>query len=378
MSEALNRLFQDFDALDCGPEARAAFLSAMQEALAHHYEGSPVYRALCDRAGFGPEALRSAEDFPRLPWLFVEVFKWYDLLSLPRERIAVTFTSSGTSGQMSHVSWDEGSWARQTLMRRRIMESYGLVDDRPVNYLCFSYDPQTAGQKGAAHTHAAYTTFAPAHEIFYAIHQGPDGQPTFDARECAEALRRFSRQGLPLRITGFPAFAWRTYQALKSEWQPLRFGEGSLIIHGGGWKTMAGEAVTPETYAAFVREWLGVPPDRVRDVYGFVEHGVPYITCERGRFHVPVYAEALIRKPGTLDPLPEGEVGLINLLTPYNWAQPTVSVVSTDYGKVESGCPCGRPGKTLAILGRAGVRKHQGCALTASELLNRTKAGARV
>jgi len=372
-TSALDALFALPDALAYGPEVARLFLGAMQEALAHHYADSDVYRGLCDLVGFRPADLRSVDDLPRVPWLLVDVFKRYDLLSVPREQIATTFTSSGTSGQKSHISIDQASWDRQTAMRRNIMASLGLISSDPVNYLCFSYDEQTGGQRGAAYTHTIYTTFAPAHEIHWAIHLGADGQPVFDAQECAAILRRYARQPYPLRITGFPAFAWHTLAALKESGPPLHFDPTSLVIHGGGWKTMQGESVPPDVYTATLQEWLGIPTSRVRDVYGFVEHGVPYITCERGSFHIPIYARAYTREPGTERLLPPGETGLLQVLSPYNWAQPALSILATDYARIAEGCGCGRRPPYLVLEGRAGVRKHQGCALTASELLMRTK-----
>ena len=145
-TSALDALFALPDALACGPEVDRLFLAAMQEVLAHHYADSDVYRGLCDLVGFGPDDLRSVDDLPRVPWLLVDVFKRYDLLSIPREQIATTFTSSGTSGQKSHISIDQASWDRQTAMRHNIMASLGLISPDPVNYLCFSYDEQTGGQ----------------------------------------------------------------------------------------------------------------------------------------------------------------------------------------------------------------------------------------
>ncbi len=382
MNDAFDILFNWPDSFDHGPAADDAFLKAMQTAFTHHYRDSEIYRNICEHAGFSISDLESIVDLPRIPWLLVDVFKWYHLTSVPEDQIVITFTSSGTTGQKSHTAWDQGSFDRQTAMRRRIMESYRLVDPHPVNYICFSYDQQTASHRGAAYAHSAYTTFAPAHEIFFAIHPGPGGEPAFDADECLDVLRRFEHQSYPLRITGFPAFAWRTLKAIETDGRPLHFAPESLVIHGGGWKTMADEAVTPDVYATAVEKWLGIPPSRVRDIYGFVEHGVPYVTCERGSFHVPVFSRIFVRKPGTLDLLPEGETGLLHAVAPYNWAQPALSIVSTDYVQLQSGCPCCRKGQTMKLLGRAGVRKHQGCALTAAELLDRTKtvqkAGATV
>ena len=64
---------------------------------------------------------------------------------------------------------------------------------------------------------------------------------------------------------------------------------------------------------------------------------------------------------------------MLQVLSPYNWAQPGLSILATDYARVARGCSCGRRTPYLVTPGRAGVRKHQGCALTASELLMKTK-----
>lgn len=116
---------------------------------------------------------------------------------------------------------------------------------------------------------------------------------------------------------------------------------------------------------------FGIGAGCLRDIYGFVEHGVPYITCSRGHFHVPIYARAFARRPGTLECLAYGEKGLLHVVSPYNLAQPALSVLSTDYVKIHRGCGCGIETDYLELLGRAGVKKHQGCAITATELLNR-------
>ena len=49
---------------------------------------------------------------------------------------------------------------------------------------------------------------------------------------------------------------------------------------------------------------------------GAVEHPIFYNTCPRHHFHVPIYSRVLIRDPATLEPLPMGQVGLVNLISP--------------------------------------------------------------
>lgn len=335
----------------------------MGEAVEYHRAHSKLYDGLCRLDGF-----RWSEevDLSTLPHVIATAFKERTLLSLPEEEISHRFTSSGTGGAQSKIFLDEVSFQRQAFTRASIVKSYGLVSNEEVNYLCFSYDPESGGARGAAHTHTVYSTFAPARERFYAISMGEDGQPHFRAQECIEALRRFQKSGLPLRVTGFPAFGYATLNQIDER---LSFPEQSLMFSGGGWKLHTGQAVPFSEYVALVDRVLGIPASRIRDVYGMVEHGIPYLTCEHGQFHIPIYGRVWAVDPATLAPLPYGQVGLFKLLSPYIRSQPSISVLSTDYGSVEEECACGRPGGILKLAGRAGVKKYDGCAISAAQLL---------
>lgn len=370
VTESLARLFE-LDAYEAGERPDARFLDAVRDACAWHMERCEIFRTLCCQEGFSPEQIRNIDDLPRIPWLMVNVFKRYHLTSVPESEIVATFTSSGTTGQASHIAWDRGSMERQDAMRSAIMAGMGLVSDRPVNYLIFAYAPDIAGAKGAAHAQSRYAGFAPAADSFYAIHAGEKGEPAFDAAECIDRLRAFSVTGLPVRMIGFPAFAWRVLCEMERTDVRLLFPEESLFILAGGWKAAQNEAVPKTVFADIAAARLGIPATRIRDVYGFVEHGVPYMTCEAGRFHVPVYSRAFVRKPGTMEVLPKGERGLLHVVSPYNLAQPSLAVLSTDYVILGDDCPCGKRTATMEIAGRAGVSKHQGCAITAAELLKK-------
>jgi phenylacetate-coenzyme A ligase PaaK-like adenylate-forming protein len=370
VNESLRRLFE-LDAFDAGERADARFLDATRDACAHHIRHCEIFRNLCRQEGFAPDRLQSMNDLPRIPWLMVNVFKRYHLTSVPESEIVATFTSSGTTGLKSHIAWDRGSMERQDAMRAAIMRGMGLVSDGPVNYLIFAYAPDIAGAKGAAHAQSRYAGFAPAADSFYAIHADGQGEPAFDAGECIDRLRAFAETGLPVRIIGFPAFAWRVLREMERRDARLRFPEGGLFILAGGWKGAQNESVPKTVFADIAAARLNIRAARIRDVYGFVEHGVPYMTCEANRFHVPVYSRAFVRRPGTMELLPNGERGLLHVISPYNLAQPSLAVLATDYVIRGDGCACGRRTATLEIAGRAGVAKHQGCAITAAELLKK-------
>ena len=61
---------------------------------------------------------------------------------------------------------------------------------------------------------------------------------------------------------------------------------------------------------------LGIGEEHIHELFGAVEHPIFYNTCKHHHFHVPIYARVLIRDVRTLEPLPMGQVGLVNLITP--------------------------------------------------------------
>lgn len=351
----------------------ATFVAAMQEAVAHHQAHSPYYAALCRREGFTPVQLQGVEDLHRVPHLFVNVLKRHELLSIPREAVALHLTSSGTTGQKSQIFFDADSRDRALGTVDACFGAMGLVDhEHPVNYLIFAHDPAQAGQRGTTYTDHYLTGLAPKAEIWYALRwQEAVGDWAFEPELVNAQLEAFHASGLPLRVIGFPAFLlrmvhWRAERGLP----PLHFpAERSFVLTGGGWKKDEATAIPKELFRREVAEGLGIPEAHQRDGYGLVEHGLPYLECEAHRFHVPHFARAIARDPATLAPLPLGTPGFLNLLTPYLLSMPAISLLTSDLAAVHEGCPCGRNTATLELMGRLGTRKNKGCAITAAQLL---------
>jgi phenylacetate-coenzyme A ligase PaaK-like adenylate-forming protein len=367
-SPALERLMEAPNVYDLTPEKDARFLEAMRAAIAHHRAASPFYAALCAHAGF--TELPGLDALHTVPHVFVNVLKRHELLSVPRAEVALHLTSSGTAGQKSQVFFDEGSKARGLYMIDRCFDDYGMYDrETPANYLLFAHEPAHAGTRGTAYTDHYLTKFAPLREGYFALRWSEAKQDwEFRVEEANAQLEAFAESGAPLRVLGFPAFLHRLIQ-FRAGRPPLAFGPRSYVLTGGGWKTSEQEAIPKEAFIAEVSAALGIPPENFRDGYGLVEHGVPYLECRHHRFHVPHFARALARHPGTLAPLREGEAGFLNLVTPYMLSMPSVSLLTSDLAAVRHGCPCGSNTATIELQGRLGTRKNKGCAITAAELL---------
>jgi phenylacetate-coenzyme A ligase PaaK-like adenylate-forming protein len=367
-------IFQGEPPFEFSPEADERFFEAMKHAFRHHYGSCDLYRRLCDYRGFTPAHLDRYEAIERIPYLFVTVLKERVFMSVPPEKIALTLTSSGTTGQKSAIYLDRTTLRRIRQIVWNIYASFSMADrGERVNYLCFSYDPRTAGDLGTAWSDRLLTRLTRVNRIEYALtYDPPTGHYSLDREACHRALERYSHSRFPLRLVGFPSFLSEFMgDYVRGTGRRFAFGARSFVIIGGGWKTLQDREIPRSVFRHEVSSWLGIPPENVRDLFGMVEHGVPYCECERGNFHVPLYSRVFVRDPVDLSLLGEGETGLLHFLTPYLHSFPAISLLTTDLGRLHRRCTCGRNGPIIEIQGRGGTRKHRGCAIAALDILKK-------
>ncbi len=363
--QATNLLLKS-DPFDFSPEAQALFRESFKEMALHHYKAHPFFKRVFDDAGLQPSQIHSEDDMSHVPPIMVHLFKEKEFISVPEKDIVLTLTSSGTGGQKSQQRLDQMSLDNVKLLAYKIHERLGLTGQENVNYLCFTYDPKVASDLGTAFTDELLTSFTGRNEVYYAI-QWNKIKNDFELNSdgVVETLKRFEKEGKPVRILGFPAFL---YKILKDYKIKLKLPPLSWVQTGGGWKNLANEEIPKHEFRRFIFDSLGIPEENCRDLFGMVEHGIPYVDCTLGNMHIPNYARVYVRSPYDLSILPEGETGLLHFICSYNHSYPCISILSTDYGSVRK-CSCGLDGQILELKGRAGVSKHKGCAMKASELL---------
>lgn len=344
-----------------------AFLRAMQEAFAYHYLGSKDFQRLCRDQQFYPWDLKSYEQIPQIPYFFVTALKYHAVKSVPDDQIVLTLKSSGTTGQTSAIYLDRTSLRRIKRIVRHIYLDLNMTNQLKTNYLCFTYDPEVAEDVGTAFSDKLLTGLTRVNHVCYAIVWDQERQDWhLDKGRVREALERYERSGRPFRVLGFPAHTWSVLQHIVEErGENFRFGPRSFVITGGGWKNFDDQQIDPRVFREQVGRWLGIPAGNVRDLYGMVEHGVPYCECEKWKMHIPTYSRVYVRDPATLELLPPGRTGLLQFVTPYHHSFPAISLLTTDRGVVQPRCRCGRQSQVLQLLGRAGLKKHKGCAISA-------------
>ena len=148
-----------------------------------------------------------------------------------------------------------------------------------------------------------------------------------------------------------------------------------MVLLGGGWKQFYKQKVDKSQLYREVWEQLGIPEGQIREVFSVVEHPIIYWDCPAHHFHIPIYSRVIIRDINTLEPLPEGQVGLVNLMTPLLKSAPLLSIMTDDLGVLHGGgsCSCGCRAPWLEIIGRVGMVDIKTCAAGAED--RRREAG---
>lgn len=289
---------------------------------------------------------------------------------MPAHRLWIKATSSGTGGRYSRVGFEPSGLLCGLHMVLRVARMRRLLSLKPANYVLFGYKPHRGNQTAVTKTALGATFFAPALHRTYAL-RFHEGAYTPDLEGVVDALQAYSRSRFPTRLMGFPSYTYFVLKMMEDRGIRLRLPPGSLVMLGGGWKQFYTEQVEKDVLYGLARRVLGVEEDHIVEFFGAVEHPILYCDCPNHHFHVPVYSRVIIRDVDTLEPLPMGRPGLVNLITPMVLGAPLLSVMTDDLGVLHDGgsCGCGIPSPYLEILGRVGLRDIKTCAAGAAELL---------
>jgi hypothetical protein len=337
-------------------EKQPGLVAALSALTAWHSAHCAPYAGMRERLfPHGGEATRES-----LPFLPVRLFKSMDLVSVPRSEVMKTLTSSGTTGQaVSRIFLDRETSVRQTKVLAAIMSAFlgrqrlpmVIIDSADLLKDRTRFNARAAGILG-------FSVFGRSHHYCLDEHLQLEREP----------LQAYLDQhrGAPVLAFGFTAVVWQgLLQAVERFGQPLNFGPGSTLIHGGGWKRLHDQRVDNAAFKARMREQLGI--ERVFNYYGMVEQvGSIFMECEHGHLHAPVFADVIVRDPVTLVPQPDGKAGVVQVLSALPVSYPGHSLLTEDLGVVhgEDDCPCGRKGRYFSVLGRLPQVEMRGCSDT--------------
>jgi len=339
-------------------EEKSAYLAGLLTQLtSHHAEHCAHYSRILQAHGYRADRSFTLDEVPFIP---VNLFKSYELKSIPSDAVFKVLTSSGTtSQQVSRIFLDKETSAIQTKALVLILQQFlgkarlpMLIIDHPgVIKNRTSFSARGAGILGLSNFGRDHT---------YALKD--EGMvPDMDAINAFMERHK----GKKVFIFGFTFMVWKYfYQAMKNVQDAPRF-DDAVLIHSGGWKKLQDEAIDNDTFKASLRDRFNI--QSIHNFYGMVEQvGSIFMECEHGRLHTPAFADVLIRDPRDWSVLPVNKKGLIQVLSALPKSYPGHSLLTEDLGEITGidDCPCGRLGKTFVVHGRIAQAELRGCSDT--------------
>lgn len=321
-----------------------------------HYNNCPEYKKMIDASDISLKQIKNYYDIPFLP---VSLFKELDLLSISKEKVFKVMTSSGTTGQaVSKIYLDKTTASNQqktlvkivsdftgsSRMPMLIIDSPSVIKDRNM------FSARGAGILGFSIFGADRT---------YAL----DDEMNLDLKGIEAFLEKHKDKNILL--FGFTFMIWQHfYKELEKLKQKLDLSKG-ILIHGGGWKKLASEAVSPDEFKNKLNKICGL--SHVHDYYGMVEQtGCIYMECEQGHLHASIFSDVITRRYIDFSTCEIGEKGIIQVVSMLPESYPGHSLLTEDEGVIlgEDDCTCGRKGKYFKVLGRLKNAEIRGCSDT--------------
>lgn len=337
-------------------EKTELFNKELKELTIFHADKCNEYKKILQALSINPKQIT---DYSQIPFLPVRLFKEYELKSIPKDEVFKVMTSSGTTGQaVSKIYLDKDNASIQQKVLVKIVSDFTGASRLPMLIID---SPSVIKDRNMFSARGAGIL---GFSIF-----GADRTYAFDEnmRLNLEVLDQFleKHKGEKILLFGFTFMIWQHfYKELKKINRKIDLSQG-ILIHGGGWKKLVGEAVSKNEFKKYLNDVCGI--ERIHDYYGMVEQtGCIYMECEHGHLHASIFSDVIIRNPKDFSINQIGQKGLIQVLSLLPTSYPGHSLLTEDEGEILGidDCPCGRKGNYFKIHGRIKSAEIRGCSDT--------------
>ena len=321
-----------------------------------HIANCPEYAAMMRGIGCDAEKCESFHDLPFLP---VSLFKELDLKSIPSDDVFKIMTSSGTTGQaVSKIYLDRVTAGAQQRALVKIVSSFTgsermpmlIIDSPSVIKNRDMFSARGAGVLG-------FSIFGA--DKAYALNDDME----IDIHAVSAFLEK--HQGKRMLLFGFTFMVWNYFYKELLKFDHKFDLQNGILIHGGGWKKITGEAVSKTDFKQRLADICGLR--KIHDYYGMVEQtGCIYMECEFGHLHAGIFSDIITRRHTDFSPCDFGEAGIVQAVSVLPESYPGHSLLTEDEGVImgEDDCRCGRKGKYFHINGRLKMAEIRGCSDT--------------
>tara|TARA_Y100001968_G_C19388996_1_gene734484 strand:- start:120 stop:1193 length:1074 start_codon:yes stop_codon:yes gene_type:complete len=297
------------------------------------------------------------EDIPFLP---IEAFKNYNLISCKEESIFKVLLSSGTSGQNpSKIFLDKENARNQSLALSKIFTDFTNLN-RPNILIIDSPELIKNREKFNARVAGIIGFSSLCRHSAYAL----NSDYTINVNLIKQFLEK--SKNASILIFGFTSIIWEYFLTNElSKEIKSKLSEKAILLHGGGWKKLKDKAVSRTHFNDKVRTLTGI--SKILNYYGMVEQtGSIFIECQKGFLHTNPLCGVISRSIENLKVQPNGKEGIAQVISALPSSYPGHSLLTDDIINIQysDNCPCGRPGDAFKVLGRIKTSEIRGCSDT--------------
>lgn len=341
------------------PLSQDAFDALALRAFRHQWDANPTYRAFCAARGVHPDTVSRWSQVPAVPAAaFKEVDLWAGGAGEPEAVFLTSGTTAGVARRGRHLV------PRLSLYRASALASlraHLVPEDEPLPVLSLIPSPSDAPSSSLS-AMMGFVADRWGSPVRWVAH--PDRG--VDAAAFLAAAREAASHGAAALVAG-TAFAFvHLLDALARDGARVALPEGSRLMETGGFKGRSREVARSDLYAG-LEERLGIPAWRMVNEYGMTEllsqlyeptlrEGPAF----QGGHVAPPWLRVHALHPMTLEPLPEGRVGVLAFFDLAN-AGSVCHVLTQDLGAVAGG--------RLRLQGREAAAEPRGCSLALEDFL---------
>ncbi|WP_286923907.1 MULTISPECIES: LuxE family acyl-protein synthetase [Lysinibacillus] len=335
----------------------------------YHYENNSFYRMLCEDSGITPADVQSLDDIQKIPLIPVTSFKRPDshlLLSTSLENIEFEMRSTGTSGIPS-ISRRDAETLNNCVFSIYAMYREMFAFSRGAGLFLFP-SPEEMPEMGMVKVLNMLSGLFDATRCLVK-------RASFKPKEAIETLEKWQNIHT-CHIIGPPFLIYKLVNYLKTNNIHLKLDQKTMIINLGGWKRFSGMEIPREQYNKECAEFLGIPEENIRDMYGLVESNILAIECEKHSKHVPPWVHFSLRNPKNLaEEVPQGKRGVLAIFDPTSLSYPGfIQTEDLVYLKKENTCECGRNGQKVVYLSRVAGAEIGCCAINLEKHMDAAEA----
>ncbi len=331
-----------------------SFLNNLLNLTRYHYKNCLNYKKILDQLNFSKK--KKVSSIEELPFLPVQIFKKFKMISVDEKKIVKVLLSSGTSsGIPSKIYLDKyNSLNQRTILTKIFQYHFGtsrlpmiFVSQKPSKKNLF--DAKMAALNG-------FSLFGKNH--FYML----DDKRKINYVGLNKFLKSHQNQKFIIFGFTFEVFKY-LYKILDMKKISGSF-KNSILIHGGGWKKMEKVKVEKKLFKDYLKKKLGIK--NIHNYYGLIEQtGSIYFECKCGYFITSNYSNILVRNEN-LEICKDNKRGFIQLMSLLPSSYPGHNIITQDIGEIVNNkfCKCKINGKRFLIHGRAEQAEPRGCSDT--------------